>query len=390
MSSSFNPSAVNAEIRCRFFSIEPDPEGRWQFGGITRGADWDWTYSPNAPMSPPLAHDPVGIVRTRGSSPIGRTDLGTPLVGVNDASKGAVEQPVREPGSTPKGRAPTPPAATGVEDDVPRRDDDGFEKPRSPARGFRSTSSLHSSVIFDQNRWPTWMRDEPGLPVKNEKVPTPKFLWSELVEQDENLKSVPPRWPTAPPTETAKDKSDASKAPSELSPMTSEPRLTAEAKEKWRAPTPSATPEPPSEYRETEEIFPKSEDSIEILISKLKDAGLIEQLKSAETLIREQQATIDFLKQQTARNSQYPGMSGLSADQKAHIPVEKGKHDASDTESEPVRFETYEDSESDSTIKEQPERRNEHKTYQKNKKPQREATPIARASSVFPHESTML
>ena len=45
-------------------------------------------------------------------------------------------------------------------------------------------------------------------------------------------------------------------------------------------------------------------------------------------------------------------MSGLSADQKAHIPVEKGKRDTSDTESEPVRFETYEDSESDSTIKE--------------------------------------
>ena len=84
-------------------------------------------------MSPLLAHDPVGIVRTRGSSPIGCTDLGTPLVGVNDASKGAVEQPVCEPGSTPKGRAPTPPAVTGVEDDVLRRDDDGFEKPRSPA-----------------------------------------------------------------------------------------------------------------------------------------------------------------------------------------------------------------------------------------------------------------
>ena len=117
-------------------------------------------------MSPPLAHDPVGIVRTRGSSPTRRTNLGTPLVGVNDASRDAVEQPVREPGSTPKGRAPSHPATTGVDNDALKRDDDGFEKPRSPAQSFRTT---HSSVIFDQNRWPAWMRDELGIRVTGEE-----------------------------------------------------------------------------------------------------------------------------------------------------------------------------------------------------------------------------
>lgn len=128
MSSPFNPSAINDKIRRRFWAIEPDREGPFQFRGITRGVDYY-----NVPTMPntPLAHEPSGFVRTTGGgSPLGRTDLGNPEVGVNDAWN-AVEQPVRELGNEPQGRTPDPPVDTGKGSDV--HDGDGFVKSRSPA-----------------------------------------------------------------------------------------------------------------------------------------------------------------------------------------------------------------------------------------------------------------
>ena len=150
MSSPFNPSAINDEIRRRFWAIEPDWEDPFQFGGITRGVDY---YNVPTRLNTPLAHEPSGFIRTTGGgSPLGHTDLGNPKVGVNDMQN-AVEQPVRELGNEPQGHTPDPPVDTGKGSNV--HNGDGFIKPRSPAPS--TVSLVRTSVIFDKNRWPAWM-----------------------------------------------------------------------------------------------------------------------------------------------------------------------------------------------------------------------------------------
>lgn len=131
------------------------------------------------------------------------------------------------------------------------------------------------------------MRKFGHTPEQNE--PTPEFLQSELVKQDEDLTTMSPRWPGAHPVaHTTKVIPYTSKALSEPSLVARKPGLTVEAKEKWRAPSPSVTRGPLSEYSETK-TFPESKGQgpIKILISKLKDAGSVGQLKSVGTLICE-------------------------------------------------------------------------------------------------------
>src|SRR5438128_1708383 len=109
---------------------------------------------------------------------------------------------------------------------------------------------------------------------KKKNEPTLKFLQSKLVKQDEDLTNMTPRWPGVhPAVHTTKVIPYTSKVLSEPSLVARKLGLTAEAKEKWRAPSPSVTCGPPSEYSETK-TFPKSEGQgpIEILILKLKDA----------------------------------------------------------------------------------------------------------------------
>lgn len=57
----------------------------------------------------------------------------------------------------------------------------------------------------------------------------------------------------------------------------------------------------------------------EHMINKLKEAGLVEQLDSAEAVIRQQQAIIESLKRQRKRESVKPEPSGLNAEQKQRL-----------------------------------------------------------------------
>ena len=127
MSSPFNPSAINNEIRRHFWAIKPDREGPFQFGGIIHSVDYQFDV-PTRPNTP-LAHEPYGFIRTTGNdSPIGCTDLGNPKVGVNNMQI-AVEQPVHELGNELKGQTPDPPANAGKGN---AHNGNGFIKPCSP------------------------------------------------------------------------------------------------------------------------------------------------------------------------------------------------------------------------------------------------------------------
>ncbi|KAL4072854.1 hypothetical protein V8B97DRAFT_2023186 [Scleroderma yunnanense] len=161
MSSPFNPSTINEEIRCHFWAIKPDQEGLYQFGGITQGVDYhgDVTTVPNTT----LAHEPSGIVRTPGSgSPIGHIDLDHTKVGVNDLQD-AVKQPVHKLGNKLQGCTPDPLANAGEGKNV--HDTDGFIKPCLPTQ---SITLLVQTSASDES------------PRNKEGVPTPKDLRNAL------------------------------------------------------------------------------------------------------------------------------------------------------------------------------------------------------------------
>ncbi|KAI5996137.1 hypothetical protein EDD15DRAFT_492589 [Pisolithus albus] len=285
-SSPFNPKAINQEIRRRFWSIEPEQTGPIQFGGIT-GIDHDKEI-PSESVIP--AHEPSGFVRTQGDAQVGRTNLGNSEGSTNDALKDAVEQPVHELGSTPCGCAPDPPVGTGVDSNAHAEPDDGFEKPRSPARS--NVSVVRTSVLLDHNRWPAWMCDEPRRDPKHDdeiKV-TPKLLWSDLVENEEELRDSVPQWYGKASMNVLEKDKTLRKPVSEKS----TPRLTKDAKEKWKAPTPAEIAKEFPIYENGPEIVEPTEH----MITKLKEAGLVEQLDSAEAVIRQQQAIIESLKRQ--------------------------------------------------------------------------------------------
>ena len=70
--------------------------------------------------------------------------------------------------------------------------------------------------------------------------------------------------------------------------------------------------------------------------------------------------------------------------------MKEGDGDGSDARSEAAKFRIYEVLGQILPLRNDPSGEMGPKTHQKNKKPQREATPIARASSQFPHESTVM
>ena len=396
ISSPFNPSAINNEIRRRFWAIEPDREGPFQFGGITRGADYQFDV-PTRPNTP-LTHEPYGFVRTTGNdSPIGRTDLGNPEVGVNDAQN-AVEQPVRELGNEPQGRTPDPPVDTGKGGNA--QDGDGFIKPRSPAPSS-TVSLVRTSVIFDKNRWPAWMRDatDDHLVNKEESKPTPKLLWSDLVERDGDLKDALPHWYSTTTAGPAKGRHD-DKKPSQPASIESKPRLTKNEKEKWRAPTPSVTVGVRTEIMSVQGSRVASEDERNVpddMIRQLRQAGLVEQLDSAEALIREQQVIIDSLKRRNRRETWRPGPSGLTTEQKGSVPKVSIETDVVNHVYKPGTSEERTESLGNAisvleraSVKSRNMDGRSKGICKSTRTPQRDATPIARASSVFPRESTVL
>lgn len=157
---------------------------------------------------------------------------------MNNALKDVVEQPVHELGSMPCGCAPDPPVSTA-----------------------RSTVLIiRTSVLLDQNRWPAWMRDEPEIDPKSEDANkfSPKLLWSDLVQNEEELRNSVLQWYGMPNTNVQR--------------------------------------------REGKVEGPHSEH----MINKLKEAGLVEQLDSAEAVIRQQQAIIESLKRQRNREPSKP------------------------------------------------------------------------------------
>jgi len=100
---------------------------------------------------------------------------------------------------------------------------------------------------------------------------------------------------TAGPAKGTRD----DKKPSQPASIESKPRLTKSEKEKWRAPTPSATVGARTEIMSIQGSHAASADernTPDDVIMQLRQAGLVEQLDSAEALIREQQAIIDSLK----------------------------------------------------------------------------------------------
>ncbi|KAI6106694.1 hypothetical protein EV401DRAFT_505972 [Pisolithus croceorrhizus] len=243
-----------------------------------------------------------------GDAQIGRTNLGNSEGGTNDALKDAVEQPVHELGSTPRGCAPDPPVGTGVDSNAHAEPDDGFEKPRSPARS--NVSVVRTSVLLDHNRWPAWMCDEPQKDpeLEDEIRVTPKLLWSDLVENEEELRNSVPQWYGKASTNAFEKDKTLRKLASEKS----TPRLTKDAKEKWKVPAPTETANEVPNNNDG----PETMEPMEQTIRRLRETGLVEQLDSAEAVIRQQQAIIESLKRQKKRESIRPGTSGLNAEQK--------------------------------------------------------------------------
>jgi len=310
---------------------------------------------------------------------------------VNDVQN-AVEQPVRELGNELQGCTPDPPADAGKGN---AHDGDGFIKPRSPAPS--TVSLVRTSVIFDRNRWPAWMRDASDDPadIKEEVKPTPKLLWSDLVKNDGDLKDALPHWYGTSTTKPAEGMNKGTK-PSQPVSVDNEPRLTKNEKEKWRAPTPSATVGARTEIMSVRGSDVASEDKRNVpddVITQLRQAGLVKQLDSAEALIREQQAIIDSLKRRNRREAWKPGPSGLTTEQKGSVPKVSIETDVVNHVYEPgtsnERSESFRNliSVLERTSVESQIKKGTHKPR---KTPQKEATPIARASSVFPRESMAL
>ncbi|KIN93645.1 hypothetical protein M404DRAFT_35912 [Pisolithus tinctorius Marx 270] len=366
MSSPFNPKAINEEIRRRFWAIEPERVGSIQFGGVTRGVDYDYQTTPDETTSP-LAHRSAEPVRTLGSAQ-GRID------DASDVPSKAVAQPVHELGSTPQGCAPDPPAATGV-DSIAHAGSDEFVKPRSPARS--NVSLVPTSVLLDQNRWPAWMRDEPEVNTKNEDKLSPKIIWSELVENDEDLRKTVPQC-----MKHGQSTSDASV-----------PRLTAEVKGKWKALARSETSEErPVNVNAQRPISEREEQdkNTKYLILKLKEAGLIKQLDSAEALICEQQAIIKSFKRRTKCESTNLGPSGLSVEQKEHVPQTTKNIGLDKPDNADATKYYFTDSTKPAKRSESPEITIDRKAHRKDKTSATKVTSNIRASSVFPRESTVL
>lgn len=96
---------------------------------------------------------------------------------MNDVLRDAVEQPAHELGSTPRGCAPDPPVLTGEDVDAHAGTGEGFEKPRSPAR-----STEIDPKSEDGNKF------------------SPKLLWSDLVQNEEELRNSVPQWYGIPKT----------------------------------------------------------------------------------------------------------------------------------------------------------------------------------------------
>ena len=148
------------------------------------------------------------------------------------------------------------------------------------------------------------MRDASDGPLENkeENKPSPKLLWSDLVEKDDDLRDALPQWyglSTAEP----KEGTQKGKMPSQPVSVESEPRLTKDEKEKWGPPTPSATIGARTEIVSIQESHLMSEESENLpgdVMTQLKQAGLVERLDSAEALIHEQQAIIDSLKRRSS------------------------------------------------------------------------------------------
>ncbi|KAI5980359.1 hypothetical protein EDD15DRAFT_2383678 [Pisolithus albus] len=384
MSSPFNPKAINEEIQRRFWSFEPEQGGPIRFGGVT-GIDHE-VEVPTESVNP-SAHEPSSFVRTGDSIPLGHANLGNPEEGTNDALKDAVEQLVHELGSTPCGCAPDPPVGTGADVGAHAEADKGFEKPRSPARS--TVSVVRTSVLLDQNRWPAWMHDEPEIDRKSEDRDkfSPKLLWSDLVQNEEELRNSVPQWYGIPSTGIPEKDKTSRKSVSEKS----MPRLTKDAKEKWKAPGPTETANEVPNNNDG----PETAEPMEQTIRRLRETGLVEQLDSAEAVIRQQQAIIESLKRQKKRESIRPGPSGLNAKQKQRLGDRVINSDKLETK---VSNETQEEPTANAKLGSETakasEPLNREKTVkphrQKNKENPKKETHVARASYVFPRESTVL
>ncbi|KAI5991761.1 hypothetical protein F5J12DRAFT_786305 [Pisolithus orientalis] len=307
ISSPFNLKAINKEIWCHFWAIEPEQVGLIQFGGVVRGVDYNYQTTPND-MTSPLVHRSVEPVRTLG-------DAQGHINDVSDMPSRAVIQPVCELGSMLQGCAPDPPAVTGV-DSVAHADSNEFVKPQLPA--CSNVLLVLTSVLLDQNRWPAWMHNEPKVKTKNENKHSPKVLWSDLIKNNKELRKVIPQWFGNPAVTDENDQPGIMNHGQSIS-DTSVLRLTAEVKEKWKVPTPcKSVIEHPVEVHTLDSVLEQEEQmkTPKYMIKKLKEASLVEWLDSAKALIHEQQAIIDSFNCHNKYESMNLGQSGLSAEQK--------------------------------------------------------------------------
>ncbi|KIN98351.1 hypothetical protein M404DRAFT_31507 [Pisolithus tinctorius Marx 270] len=318
-------------------------------------------------MTSPLAHRSVEPVRTLGGAQ-GHID------NASDVPSKAVVQLVHELGSMLQGCAPDPPVVTGV-DSIAHAESDEFVKLWLPTRS--NVSLVPTSVLLDQNRWPAWMCNEPKVNTKNEDNLSPKMVWSELVENDEELRRTVLQWFGNSTVLSDNDQPGSMKHGQPTS-DTSAPRLTTEVKGKWRALARSeASEECPVNGNSQHHISEQEEqdENMKYLVLKLKEAGLIKQLDSAEALICKQQTIIESFKQCTKHKSMNPGPLGLSVEQKEHVP-QMAKNIGT---GEPDNKDTTKYNFTDST-----------KLAKRSESPEIIIDGKAHPSSVFPRESTIL
>ncbi|KAI5983541.1 hypothetical protein EDD15DRAFT_2202029 [Pisolithus albus] len=133
-------------------------------------------------------------------------------------------------------------------------------------------------------------------------------------------------------------------------------------------------------------------EPVEHTIRKLKETGLVEQLDSAKAVIRQQQAIIESLKRQKKRESIRPGPSGLNAEQKQRLGDMVINPDRLETK---VSNETQEEPTTNAKLGSKTAKASDLLNREKSVKLHRQKnltkeTPIARVSSVFPCESTVL
>ncbi|KIO01443.1 hypothetical protein M404DRAFT_28749, partial [Pisolithus tinctorius Marx 270] len=164
-------------------------------------------------------------------------------------------------------------------------------------------------------------------------------------------------------------------------------------KGKWKAPICDETPEEhPVNVNIQRSISEREEqdENMKYLVLKLKEAGLIEQLDSAEALIREQQAIIESFKRRTKRESLNPGPSGLSVEQKERVNQTAKNIGLGEPDNVDATKYKFTDSTKPARRSESPEIIIDGKAHRKDKTPAIKVTSNARASSVFPRESTVL